>query len=228
MIRKLLLAALAPFLLSGQVTPGTPGPVTFEIVQVGDTLTYRIGWGPGARATSYLFTTAVSNTNGSWVVVADSNISGKWITGPGIGPLPATGEITSTTYKSWLTAATWDSATFSVTVASKNAAGLSATSVGFKRIVRLPGPPGPVTIDSGLVFLGMQNFPATMTMIVGTDHTVCGFFLFGNGALAERTVDRPACDTVYWKYVPLDQQNVTFAQQAFVDTSSVVSILVTP
>lgn len=201
--------------------PGSPGPVTFEIVAVGDTVKYRIGWGPGDHATSYLFTTAVTATNGSWLVVADSNISGKWITGPGIGPLPATGEITSTTYKSWLTAATWDSATFSVTVASKNAGGLSATSTGFRRIMRPPGPPGPVTIDSALVLTGLPVFPATAMMIVGTDRVTCGFFQFGNGAIVERTIDRSSCDTIYWKYVPLDAQTVTAAQQAFVDTSTV-------
>lgn len=211
------LLTLLTLLVAPQVAPDAPGPVTIDIVVIGDTLSYRVGWGPGARASSYLFTTAVTATNGSWVVVADSNISGKWITGPGIGPLPATGEITTTSFKTWLTAVPWDSATFSVTVASKNAAGLSATSVGSKRIVRLPGPPGPVTIDSSLVVTETLVLP-NATMGLGASRIECAFKQFANGAVAEWTADRPSCDSIYIAYVPAPQRIVSAAQQAHTDS----------
>lgn len=205
------------------IAPDPPGPVTFDLLAVGDTLVYRVGWGSGARASSYDVTLTVAVTNGTWSTLRDST---NCNVDPNCGHVPGAGMgvvlNTSGLYrKTWLTAMPWDSATFTASVASRNAGGLSAAVTASRRAMRPPGPPGPVTIDSALVLTGLPVFPATAMMIVGTDRVTCGFFQFGNGAIAERTIDRSICDTIYWKYVPLDAQTVTAAQQAFVDTSTV-------
>lgn len=209
-----------------QLPPDAPGPIVVGpsgIVVAGDTLTYKISWGIGARATSYLFTTAVTNTNGSWSVVADSNSGGKWTSGAGLGPLPATGEITTTSYKTWISAIPWDSATFTITVASKNSIGLSAPVGATWRVLRKPGVPGPIAVDSQLVVTGTLVVPVVpgLTIGVGFTGTACAFKQFYNGAVAEWTADKSACHDIYVANFTLAQRNISPAQQAHTDSTCV-------
>lgn len=230
----LLVAVLLPSLMLGadhgsprvsaDSLPLPPGPVVVGkkgIVAAGDTLVYTISWGPGARATSYNTSMTVTSTNGVWTVVADSNGSGRWVTGNGIGLLPASGNVTFTNLKTWITAVPWDSATFTVSVSSKNAVGVSTPVSTSWKVSRKPGPPGPITIDSSLIVVGVLVQPKPVDIFLGQSRIMCAFSTFGNGAVAQHTVDKPSCDSIYVRTVPATARAlVTVAQQAHTDSTS--------
>lgn len=224
---KYLIAVLAVLLTSASPTqldtgPEPPGPVVVgkkgRAVIAGDTLVYTISWGPGARATSYNITTAVAATNGTWSVVRDSNASGAWVTGNGVGVLPTSGNVTGTSYRTWVAAIPWDSATFTVTVASKNAIGVSSPVSATWKVSRKPGLPGPITVDSSLIVRATLVLPPSNTLALGGSRVVCAFKEFGNGAVAQWTADRASCDSIYVKYVPVAARTVNAAQQAHTDS----------
>src|SRR5437773_705762 len=228
MIRQLL-AAL--FLLAvgrpatmGEATqllpPDAPGPIVkgpTGKVAAGDTLVYTISWGPGARATSYNYRLAVTATNGSWTTARDSNSTGTF----GINlPLPDVRVVTPTLIKTWLTAIPWDSATFTVSVSSQNAAGTSATVATTWKVLRKPGPPGPPTVDSSLIVTGILVRPPTVSLALGASRLACAFQQFGNGAVTRWTADRAACDSIYVAYIPASARNLVSAvQQAPTDST---------
>lgn len=202
--------------------PDPPGPVVSGKkgnVTAGDTLPYTITWGPGARATSYNVTLTVSTTNGTWSIVADSNSSGKWTTGNGVGALPQTANVTGTSLKTWVASIPWDSASFVVSVASKNAAGTSAAVSASWKVARKPGVPGPITVDSSLIVTGLLVKPDTNSIQLGTSRVVCNFFRFGNGAVTQMTAFKSSCDSIYTKYVPTAMRTlVKSAQQLQTDS----------
>lgn len=205
--------------------PLPPGPVVIGkkgiVAAAGDTLVYSISWGPGARATSYNTTLAVTASNGTWTIVADSNGSGRWVTGNGIGALPASSNVTFTSLKSWVTAVPWDSATFTVSVASKNAVGVSAPVSTSWKVARKPGSPGPIVVDSSLNAFGILMQPKPINVFLGSSRILCAFTTFGNGAVVQHTAEKPSCDSIYVKYVPATARAlVTAAQQAYTDSSS--------
>ncbi len=200
--------------------PDAPGPIVkgpSGKVAAGDTLVYTISWGPGARATSYNYRLAVTASNGTWTVAADSNsAAGKFTSGT---LLPDVRGVTSSLLKTWLSAIPWDSATFTVSVSSQNAAGTSATVATTWKVLRKPGPPGPPTIDSSLAPTSTLVLPNPATLALGATRTVCAFKQFGNGAVAQWTADKPGCDSIYVAYVPATARNlVTAAQQAHTDS----------
>lgn len=218
-----LLVSSPPALREGRADlgPEPPGPVVVGkkgIVTAGDTLVYTISWGAGARATSYNITTAVAVTNGTWSVVRDSNSSGAWITGNGVGPLPTSGNVTGTSYRTWVAAIPWDSATFTVTVASKNAIGVSSPVTASWKVSRKPGVPGPITVDSSLIVRATLVLPNPSTIALGSSRVICAFKEFGNGAVAQWTADRASCDSIYTKYVPVAARTVSAPQQAHTDS----------
>jgi hypothetical protein len=231
-LRTLLVVALAAFALpaaSPLDTPAPPGPIIVGkkgVVAAGDTLVYTISWGPGARATSYDVTRSVSASNGTWAVVADSQ-SGA-VRNTGNVPLPNTFSYTRTTlsHRMWLAAIPWDSATFTVTVVSRNAIGVSTPVSTSWSVKRRPGPPGPITVDSGLIVTGLILKPDSATIALGGSRIFCAFQKFGDGAIAQFTPDKPSCDSIYAAYVPLAaRQKVRPAQQAHTD--SIVKTCVT-
>lgn len=204
--------------------PSSPGPIVVGkkgIVVSGDTLIYTITWGPGARATSYDVTRSVASTNGVWAVVADSQSGGAKSVGS--VPFPNTFSYTRTTlsHRMWIAAIPWDSATFTVSIASRNSVGVSAAvSVSWK-VARKPGPPGPITIDSSLIVIGLLTRPSTASIVLGDSRIFCAFQQFGDGAVAQWTVTKPSCDSIYVAYVPLAQrQKVRAPQQAHTDSLS--------
>src|SRR6266550_6290255 len=254
MIRQLL-AALFLLAVGRPVTmgeaiqllpPDMPGPIVkgpTGNVAAGDTLVYTISWGPGARATSYNYRLAVTATNGSWMVVADSNGSGKWPTATntsqnGIGTVPVTANVTFLVVKTWLAAVPWDSASFTASVSSQNAAGTSASVSTTWRVMRKPGSPGPITVDSSLIMTGVLVAPPSASLALNASRTICAFQRFGNGAVTQWTADKPGCDSLYLTYVPAPARTLVLAaQQAHTDsltktcvtwTSSTAAVGLTP
>jgi hypothetical protein len=202
--------------------PLPPGPIVVGkkgVVVSGDTLVYTISWGPGARATSYDVTRSVGATNGTWTVVADSQSGAP--KNIGAVPLPNTFSYTRTTlsHRMWVAAVPWDSATFTITVVSRNAIGVSAPVSTSWKVSRKPGLPGPITIDSSLTVIGMLVQPKPVNLALGSSRIMCAFQTFGNGAIAQFTPDKPSCDSIYVHYVPVAaRQLVSAAQQAHTDS----------
>jgi len=202
--------------------PGQPGPIVVGLkglVTAGDTLLYTISWGPGARAATYDVAESVSATNGVWRVAADSNASGKWFPQP--GTLPYTTGVSSPTLRTWLTAAPWDSATFTVSVASRNSVGVSAPVTAMWRVLRKPGLPGPIVVDSSLVVVGLRLVPPTLAR--GQTACVCTYAQFHDGALATQTGSRCVRNPL-WK-LPTAAQQAHTDSMTFQWSASPVSLL---
>lgn len=217
--------------------PGGPRAlvVTDLAMLPGDTIAYGVSWtapavvaGVSGVASSYDVGLSVAASNGTWAVVADSNGSGKWLTGNGVGPLPSTGNATFTTLKMWLSAVPWDSATFTVSVLARNAAGVSAPATASWKVVRKrlpPGVPGIPKVDSTGTVLGTLVRPDTVTLALNTGRTVCAFKQFSTGAIAQWTADKPACDSIYTRAIPLPARTlVTAAQQAHTDSTAITCV----
>lgn len=202
--------------------PDAPGPVVSGKkgnVTAGDTLPYTVSWGPAKGATTYVVQYVVGTTNGTWFVVADSNASGKWTTGNGVTGFPATSTITTTSLKSWFSSIPWDSATFTAIVAGKNSAGTGPSVQTSWTVKRKPGAPGPIVVDSSLIVIGLLVKPDTSNLQLGTSRVICGFYRYGNGAVAEMTAFKSSCDSIYVKYVPVGMRNLkSAAQQAQTDS----------
>ncbi len=200
--------------------PDAPGPIVkgpTGNVAAGDTLIYTISWGPGARATSYNYRLAVTATNGTWTTAKDSNSTGMF----GINlPLPDVRSVTPPLLKTWLSAIPWDSATFTVSVSSQNAAGTSATVSTTWKVLRKPGVPGPPVVDSSLIVTGVLVRPPTVSLALGASRLACAFQQFGNGAVTRWTADRAACDSIYTAYISATARNlVSTVQQAHTDST---------
>src|SRR6266550_3693671 len=167
--------------------PLPPGPIVVGkkgLVVAGDTLVYTISWGPGARATSYDVTRNVRASNGIWNVVADSQSGAARSTG--LLLLPQTFSYTQPvlSHRMWLAAVPWDSATFTVSIVSRNSNGVSPTaSTATWTVKRRPGPPGPIVVDSSAIVIGILNRPSTAALAMGSSRVSCAFQQFGNGAI---------------------------------------------
>lgn len=203
--------------------PASPGPIVVGkkgVVVAGDTLVYTISWGPGARATSYDVSRSVTASNGTWTVVADSQ-SGAPIN-RGAVLLPNTFSYTRPTlsHRMWLAAIPWDSATFTVTIASRNAVGVSAAVSASWKVSRKPGVPGPITVDSALLIVGVRILPDSIRVVPGSLVQFCGLVRFANGVYVLRTKEAvaPACVTAYQQTIPVAQRLVSAGQQARADS----------
>lgn len=218
----LALCALLTLPLPAQ-KPKAPTGLSLSVLAVGDTVKVGFSWGPGARAVSYNVTRSVSLTNGSWLVVADSQAGGS--KSSGALNLPNTFSYTATTlhHTMWLSAIPWDSLTVTVSVVSVNGAGVSSPVSASKRIVRsTPGPPGPVIFDS---VVGTLVLPPASTVALGGSRIVCAFKQWQTGAVSEFTADKPSCDSIYTAYVPLANRSlVTAAQQAHTDSLGITCV----
>jgi hypothetical protein len=200
--------------------PDAPGPVVVGKkgkIAAGDTLVYTVSWGPGARATSYDVRYTVAATNGAWAVVADSNGSGKWTTGNGVGGLPTLSNVTLTTLKTWMAAIPWDSASFTVSVTSRNASGVSTPVSTTWKVQRKPGLPGPIVIDSSAV-IGAAIIPAALTLNLASADTLCAVKLYQSGHAALKTVDAGPCAAAY-ATLPASMRAVTAWEQAHEDSA---------
>jgi hypothetical protein len=191
--------------------PSGPGGIRVtEALAPGDTLAYTVSWTAGARAVSYDFTVSVAATNGVWSAIFGSTAAGA---------LPATGNTTALTFSPKLLAIPWDSATFTVTVVSRNAAGVSGPASATWTVRRKPGPPGPPKVDSTLTVTGMLTVPPNTQLAVGQTRDVCAFQQFMTGAITAYTADRARCDSLYQQVPLVARQLVTPAQQAHTDAT---------
>ncbi len=210
--------------------PSAPGPIIVGkkgVVIAGDTLVYTISWGPGARATSYDVTRSVTATNGTWSIVADSQSGGaKFTAAIGTLPLPHTFSYTRTTlsHKMWVAATPWDSATFTVSIVSRNSVGVSSAVSASWTVKRKPGPPGPITIDSSLTIIGIRILPDSVKLLAGASIQFCGIVRFANGAYALRAIDKLSAECVndYQQSIPVAQRIVSPSQQARADSVCVL------
>lgn len=225
----LLMLGLGIFSLPivSQFAPDQPGPIIVGkkgVVVAGDTLVYTISWGPGARATSYDVTRSVASSNGTWTVVADSQSGGAKSLGS--VPLPNTFSYTRTTlsHRMWVAATPWDSATFTVTVASRNSIGVSTPVSATWTVKRKPGVPGPITIDSSLQIIGLRILPDSARIPQFGSVQFCGIVRFANGAYVLRAgdADAPECVTAYQGTIPAAQRVVSLGQQARADSVCLV------
>ena len=203
------------------VTP-TGGPKNLKVkgsllMLPGDSLTYVLSWGAATKATGYKVSLAASATNGTWTA-----------TGFALTPttLPASvGPSPGTSFTFTAISTTADSVSFTATVESADALGLTGktASVSWK-VKRRAGAPGPITVDSSRA-VGTIVLPNTWTLSIGQSRILCAFKVFTSGAIAEWTADKPACDSIYTSYVPLAWRSaVTAGEQAHTDSTGVTCV----
>jgi len=209
--------------------PNPPGPIIvgpLGLVAAGDTLVYTIRWGAGARATSYDITRSVAATNGIWSVVGDSQAGSPSRSNVAFGTLlfPTSFSYTFPTlaHRMWIAAVPWDSATFTVSVASRNSVGVSAPVSTSWRVLRRPGVPGPIVVDSSLVVIGMLLVSPPLQ--VGHTACLCTFAQFQDGAVATQAGSQCARNPL-WK-APSAVQQAHTDSMTFVWTSSSPGVLV--
>jgi hypothetical protein len=188
----LRLVGLVFFLVSCAVakaaTPSGPGGLSVtNVLAPGDTLAYTVSWTAGARATNYDFVTSVAATNGTWTVIYGATSAGA---------PPASGTTTGLTFGLKLAAIPWDSATFTVSLTARNAAG-SSSPVGVTwSVKRKPGPPGPPKVGSSATVTGLLVRPDTVRFTaLGQTRQLCPFVQFADGhvALADGPLYAPLC-----------------------------------
>jgi len=194
----------------------------------GDTVAYTVSWtapvvvaGLTSAATSYTLTFSASATNGTWTVVADSNLpAGKWTSGSGTGPMPTNVNVTTLNVKSWLTAIPWDSATFTVSLIARNSAGSSSPAVvtwKVKHKIFPPGTPGNTTVDSSVTVVGLLVAPPTINLAVGSSAQLCAYYQMLSGHVAMRSQDALSCQTDYATRFSVFQRAVTPQEQVWAD-----------
>jgi len=150
--------------------PGTVAPVRDVVsyasfsMAPGDTLRYTINWTPGARATGYLVTAAVTQGAGWSGMLTDVPTTG---TSMGFTPTQV---------------AAWDSVSFRACVTSTKSgkANSSATCVDWT-LIRGPTPPGSVDVDSSLVIAAIMIRPKTATLATNASAQFCPYAMALDG-----------------------------------------------
>lgn len=203
---------------------GAPGIITISEklrLAVGDTLgPGPISWGAAARATGYSWVVSAATTNGTWTAFFGA-------TGP--FPLPASGSAAATSFTTRLAAMPWDSVTFTVVVQSVDAIGPTGkTSSATWTVRRRATAPGAVTVDTilktGLISpvpipVATLVFPAAVNLTLGQNRVQCAFQQFSAGEVTQWTADKPMCDSIYQRTIPLAARTaVTPSQQAHTDS----------
>lgn len=128
----------------------------------GDTLRYALTWTAGARATGYRVTTTATGTGWSGMLtnVATTGLSMAFV------PVNTTA---------------WDSVTFSACVTSVNGSKTSAPKCVTWPLIRSPGAPGTVTVDSSLVIATLLIYPEAATTEVNVPVKLCPYFVALDG-----------------------------------------------
>lgn len=212
-----LLFLLVSCAVAKAAAPSGPGGIRVtEALAPGDTLAYVVSWTAGLRAASYDFTVSVAATNGTWTAVFGTTPAGA---------LPATGNTTALTFSPKLIAIPWDSATFTVTVSSRNPAGVSSPASATWTVRRKPGPPGLPKVDSTATVTGTLVLPPISSFALGASGPICAFKQFASGAVVEWTTGKALCDSIYVRYVPAAARAlVTPALQAHTDSLGVTCV----
>jgi len=182
------------------VRPGEPrleGPRGLVPRAVGDTLSYRMRWGVGLRATGYLVT--VLSSRPGWTglpnnsAIADTSTSWKAIAPPG-----------------------WDSTTFTATVISTRGALRSAARSLRWAVNAGVGQPGPIVLDTTLQLARLDLKPDSIRLAPLAQVQFCPFIQFRDGAVAMRGQDAPQCSLQYAQLGAVIKR-ASAAQQAVAD-----------
>lgn len=194
-------ALLVATLMACTSAGAAPKEPTLRVLAApGDSLRIGVAWGAATRATGYRLTVAATRTNGTW-------------TG-----LPANLPVTGLTSTFTAVNAVWDSVTFTATVESVDAIGPTGKTVsGQLGLRRRAGTPGPITFDTSATVVGVITRPLVVDMALGESRILCGFKVFASGAVAMRSQDAPACDSIYVRYVPAANRLVSAAEQIHED-----------
>lgn len=166
-MRGMILGLL--LLLTGACTssegPEAPGQVVAEratavlagLAAPGDTLRYTLTWTAGARATGYLVTTTVTQGAGWSGLLTNAATAGL-----------------SMAFTPVNTAA-WDSVTFNACVTSTGNGKQSNPRCTSWKLVRTPGQPGPVVVDSSLVIAAVILKPDAVAMATLASAQFCPY-----------------------------------------------------
>lgn len=197
-MRRLTLG-LAALLLA--CTPGggpeAPGQVVAEratavlagFAAPGDTLRYTISWTAGARAASYRVTTTVTQGSG-WSGMLTA------------APVPGL----STPFTP-VNVSAWDSVSFSACVVSVNGSKTSTPTCTAWKLIRSPGAPGPVVVDSSLVIAAVILKPDSTTLALTASAQFCPYFraLDGKVRFASGYEELAVCQGYYDAMPPADR-----------------------
>ena len=221
-LKRILLAFLAIACLA--LTPQTIERGLRRIVVEGpkgrllaprDTLTYRLIWGKAANATGYRVS-----------VTATGSPVGSPATTTG---LPANAAVTDTTITFSASNLTYDSLSFFASVQATRGTRVGASVSASWFVVKLPGTPGPIKIDSSAVPPPLASLETTITpstIFVGGTAQACAFFKFSTGVVGMRSADAPKCSTVYTSKYTAAQRAVNCQTQDWLDGTTVCTPLV--
>lgn len=170
-----------------------------------DSLLYTLRWGKGVNATGYKVTvTAVSTPSGS--------TSG----------LPSNLSVTDTTVTFTAINFGFDSLVFNASVISTRGTRSSSASTKGWFIVRIPGTPGGIQVDSSAVPPLLVSLPVILipnSLAVGQSGNACAYYMFANNTVGMRQQDASRCSTDFVSRYTASQRSISFASQAFVNNS---------
>lgn len=179
-----------------------------------DTLSYVLRWGKATNATSYKVTVTPAATPAGVT-----------------GGLPNSTTVTDTTIAFTASNLTYDSLSFTATVTAFRGTRqnpTNATATWF--VVKLPGTPGPIKIDSSAVPPPLASLDVTVTpatIVVNQTGQACAFFRFSNGLVGMRSIDAPACSAVYTSKYTTAQRAVGCQIQDWLDGTNVCTTALT-
>lgn len=188
-----------------EAAPAKPTPVRVTLQQLapGDSLRYSLSWGSAARATGYQVTVTA--------------------TGTGWSGLPSQMVVSQSTASFTAVSLGWSTVTFNAIVCS-----MVGTQVYTNRcasvswsVSRPPATPGPVTVDSSLIVIGLSLQPKAVTVAAGGTVQFCPFFKLGDGAVGLRSSEYEVCLNAYLANYSLSERLLSPEQQQFVDAQCV-------
>lgn len=200
--------------------PAAPKNAKISLVAAGgDSLRYRLAWGPARGATGYeVVVRPVAHTTAGW--------SG----------LPANQLVTTTDLIFTAINTTYDSVRFRAVVWSRRGTERSRDSSYVEWSVRRAlGAPGPITVDSSMVITGMILAPQgtpTLELAQGDTQLFCALLRFGDGAVAWRATSAPEaqCETFARQLggIPTTLQQSTADAQCITFRTEVLSGTINP
>jgi hypothetical protein len=138
-----------------------------SVIAPGDSLNYRLSWGAGSRAVAYgVRVTASPPAN--WAGLPDGAV------------------VPGTTASFTAISATWDSVRFEAKVWSLDSRGRVSkdTARVAWSVVRGPGGPGPIQVDSSLIVIGLNLLPDTAYLVFDEQRQFCVLVEFHGGNVA--------------------------------------------
>jgi hypothetical protein len=194
--------------------PGRPGAITIEgptgaLAAPRDTLTYTLRWGRATNATSYKITVTAASTP----------------TGTTLG-LPSAITVPDTFATFSASNLTYDSLAFNASVTAARGTRVNSTaSTKTWNVVKLPGVPGSIQVDSTAVPPPMASLDISLipaSLVIGQTGKACAYLVFSNNKVAMRTQDTANCQTDFIGRYTSTRRAITAPTQAFADNSCVV------